>query len=242
MNYNGGIVEDMNELAKHLIDGDVTIEELSERFPESRDGDFGASPYDDRRLAYLSQRLKGVDHVWAAMSATKRTFKTKTDRELFEGVRSLGDQFAHDPTGLQRILANAKKQGFTPSLNDMYVPGLAEFEGDKHAFVPATGGRGHIQKVCEMRNWSCDGAVTRQATDPESSPIPEGLHLDDTRATEIANNVRAIDRNAAKHDLKDVVKQVKQDHGFDNTRLCGEVSQKTVDSVKPTFTHKKKKG
>lgn len=82
-----------------------------------------------------------------------------TDRELFAGHGRLADQFDGDPVGFRAVIDGAHARGYNPNPNDVYLPTLADDIGDPAAFVPASGGRGHIKKVCEARGDECHGLV-----------------------------------------------------------------------------------
>jgi hypothetical protein len=95
-----------------------------------------------------------------------------TDREFLRGHGMLGNEFDGDDT-FDEVLKRAKARGYTPNANDVYMPALADDPGDPLAFVPASGGRGHVKKVCEKRNWKCDGMVkTEMELDLPSHQIP----------------------------------------------------------------------
>lgn len=70
----------------------------------------------------------------------------QTDATFFRGVGSLVSQCGGDEAEAQRILKGAKRQGFTPGINDMYIPTLAQSTGDPRAFVPMSEGRGGVLK------------------------------------------------------------------------------------------------
>lgn len=207
---------------------------LCRKYPESADADFGEPGHiTTKRMIYLAERLRGVEHVWAAMTAARKAPAGRGDRSLFEGVGLLGDQFRTEAQ-LRQVVAQARRHGYNPSQGDMYVPSLAAFAGDPAAFVPATGGRGHIQRVLEERNWSGHGVVNRTAREDREPAIPDGPHLADDLAAQIATSYAGNDRHALAN-LPDVVQEAKKKHGLSPERLHGRSSQPTHDVV-PTFT------
>jgi hypothetical protein len=112
------------------------------------------------------------------MFAARRAPQSQTDRELFQGKGLLGDQFDGDEVMLDKVINVARSHGYEPNATDFYNGGLARFVGDPLAFIPATGGRGHIRKVCEMTNRSCTGAVEytaplREDTTPDVKLAPD---------------------------------------------------------------------
>lgn len=87
---------------------------------------------------------------------------TMSDREFFAGHGTLADQFKGEEKVLEKVVSEARRQGYNPNPNDVYVPRLAMSIGDPAAFVSPTGGRGQIKKVCQMRDKDCfeaDGKV-----------------------------------------------------------------------------------
>lgn len=119
---------------------------------------------------YEEMRSRGESHNMAELLALRQFPGTMTDREFFEGQGTLADQFKGDEAMLNTIIERARSKGYNPNPNDVYVSALANDVGDPLAFVPPTGGRGHIQKVCEKRGTSCHGAVEVKGRQPENDP------------------------------------------------------------------------
>ena len=112
---------------------------------------------------YAEAKANGCNDRLADMLASRQAPGAMTDREFFEGRGTLADQFAGAEGQLAKVVAAARAQGYEPKPNDVYVPTLANSIGDPLAFVPPTGGRNHVRRVCEQRQTSCEGAVTVQA-------------------------------------------------------------------------------
>lgn len=145
-----------------------------------------------------------ADHRFAEMLAFQSPPRANTDREFFDGMGTLADQFGKDVDGLNSAVAGARSHGYEPNPHDVYLPTIAQFEGDPLAFVPATGGRGHIKKVCEMRGVSCRGAVTVEGRQPESDPLGTPYLADDLVIEEVAKAAKT-DPNitkASKNELR----------------------------------------
>jgi len=119
-------------------------------------------------------RNQGTSHNLAVIFATGRAPGCVTDREVFRGHRTLGDQFDGEEQVFNQLVDIAEQGGRRPHYTDKYEPGLAAYPGDPEAFVPASGGREHIKNVIEKRNWHCDGLVKRTArNDLPPEPIPD---------------------------------------------------------------------
>jgi hypothetical protein len=119
---------------------------------------------------YEHVRDGGDSHRMAEMLAFRQAPRANTDREFFEGRGTLETQFSGTPDALNYVIRNAMKHGYKPNPNDVYTSALARFPGDPQAFVPATGGRGHIQAVCERRGWACEGSVNVKSREPTEAP------------------------------------------------------------------------
>lgn len=124
---------------------------------------------------------------FAEMLALRSPPKAMTDREFFEGRGTLDKQFEGNQEALDRVIKPAMKRGYKPNPNDVYTPALAAYPGDPKAFVPATGGRGHIEKVIRDRGWSIEGAVNVKG---ERRPVKRKRLGDDLVKEEVCNMVR----------------------------------------------------
>lgn len=154
--------------------------DLREEFPEGvqseSDTDLMTSFGCSRRALYMKIRRGGASHRFADMVACQRGPGLMTDSVFFAGMPKLGDQFRND-VQLAKVLKIAKKHGYSPNVNDVYEPGLARFQGDPEAFVPPSGGRGYIRRLCEKRGWACDGAVKVEHRQPLSDPLDKPVKL-----------------------------------------------------------------
>lgn len=127
---------------------------------------------------YRAMVRKGVSPLMAEMLTLQQAPGSRTDKEFFNGRGTLASQFDGDEKVLAKVVQNAKSRGFVPGVNDVYVPSMADGVGDPAAFVPATGGRNHVRRVCEQRGWSCDGDVKlkgRDAGEPVNVPLAADL-------------------------------------------------------------------
>lgn len=131
---------------------------------------------------YQRLRENGEPHGFAAMLVLQSPPSCMTDSVYFEGRKRLGDEIPDEQIpAMERALA---RQGFKPNETDVYDPGLARFQWDKEAFVPASGGRGYIKKLLEKRGWGGEGPVKVKArVDEPAPPVPlaEDLIAKNTR-------------------------------------------------------------
>ena len=116
--------------------------------------------------------------------------RSMTDVELFADVGTLDKQYRGEEQYLDSIVAGARKHGFNPNPHDFYMGNMARFVGDPEAFVPPTGGRGHIRKVCEQRGIPSSGAVNLAGREPEVDPW-EAIEATQKRAKEVGRSRKA---------------------------------------------------
>jgi hypothetical protein len=116
---------------------------------------------------YVEARRLGESHRIAEIVALRKVPASKTDVELFRGRGTLADQFKGQEDTLSEMVTKATQNGRTPQYTDLYEPSIANYPGDPEAFIPASGGRGHIKAVCEKNGWDCDGMVKVRAAKRE---------------------------------------------------------------------------
>ena len=152
---------------------------------------------------YRQMLRRGESPRLAEMLACQQAPKANTDVEFFQGHGTLAKQFEGDELNLGKLVKAAKAKGYTPNPNDIYMRGLANDFGDPLAFVPATGGRGHVKKVCESRNWGCDGAVKVKQRDITPTPdVPLAPDLVEQGVKQIIAAEPDIVRKADKKELR----------------------------------------
>lgn len=220
-----------------IVDDDK-LDKILRKYPGQSDPDLGpAGVLTSERLTYLAERHRGVEHVWAVMTACRKGPSLTTDVSLFHGKRFLGDDL--HPAHLQRLLAISRAHGHNPSQGDVYIPALAAFEGDPAAFVPATGGRAHIRSVLEQRNWACDGVVRRSADDRGDNAIPDGPVLADDLAMDAARKSGLLN-GKTKRELPDVLQEMRTRHGVSSRNVVGEIPT-VAKQVRPAAAPKTRK-
>jgi hypothetical protein len=146
------------------------------------------------------------------MLAFQRPPRALTDRELFEGQGTLADQFGDEAT-LNGMLKIAKSQGFTPGANDIYNSALADFPGDKKAYIPPTGGRGYIEKVCREKGVPCDGLVKVEGREPERDPLESAPSLSPRIVDEEIRSRTRRDPSLALKDQGELRHEIVAKHG-----------------------------
>jgi hypothetical protein len=115
----------------------------------------------------------------AELLACRKAPGAQTDREFFRNKPKLDEQFKSAQT-LNHYVAQARKKGYNPNPNDVYMSQLARFPGDPEAFVPASGGRNHVKRVLEQRGWGSEGIVNVKPAQfvpdpPPAAPLSKGI-------------------------------------------------------------------
>lgn len=176
---------------------------------------------------YEMSREKGNTHKFAEMVATRKPPRAMTDRELFEGVGTLGKQFAGEEDNLEYLVRVAKAHGGSVGYNDVYMANLARFPGDPEAFVKPGGGRGQIKEFCERNGMECHGAVETKHRQPEEDPMEHCIPLGEDLVQEEIRNMHRRDPEGVEQRLKkdpiEVREEVIDRHGWNKgqERLVG---------------------
>lgn len=124
---------------------------------------------------YAAAIANGNTPRMAEMFASRKGPGCDTDTAFQSGRKTLQGQFEGDERGRKLIMDSCLKQGFKPSNDMQYEPGLAQFVGDKRAFIQT---KGDVRKVCEERGHDASGGATvsgcyrEPKTDPNEGRKP----------------------------------------------------------------------
>jgi len=140
-----------------------------------------------------------------------RRIATVTDRELFRNRGTLADQFEGVEDQLHYVVSQARRHGYNPGINDVYMPALADFPGDPAAFVSPTDGRGHIKKVVASRGEDCEGIVNYKA--PRGTRGEEPPKLAPDLVEDAVDAMIEENPSLALKDRDDLRQQVIEKHG-----------------------------
>ena len=132
----------------------------------------------------------------------------QTDDDFMKNRGTLRDQLG---TQTDMVVNAAKAKGYTPSQNDVYLPALANSIGDPAAFVKHSGARGHIRRVCESRDWECDGAV--KVKRDFRTKVDKKPTLAKDLVIQYAAEKAKKDKHIAKASLAEVTADAVRDHG-----------------------------
>lgn len=165
---------------------------------------------------YVSEDYEPFDlGLLPDMLASRKAPGASTDREFFaDSDATVARLHQQDPRYAARITAKAKQLGYQPNSNDVYMSQLAKCEGDPLAFVPATGGRHHVKKVCEQRGLGCEGAVAVKAMEV-AAPAPR-VRLAPKIVDEYVKKYVAKDPSLAKKPKRELREMIVEKHGSKN--------------------------
>lgn len=114
----------------------------------------------------------------------------QTDTGWASGRGTLLDQMDGDENWTKHVVRQAKKHGYSPGSNDIYLTQLARFTGDPEAFVKPSDGRARVAEVCRQRGAGCQGSVNVQ---PKEYTPPPPAKLSRRLTKEIMSSYRRHD-------------------------------------------------
>jgi len=195
-----------------------SAEEAAGEYPELTGSSLMQNEFDlimdgvTRLSFYVCLRLSGESHRMAESIAAQRCAMGMTDDIFFAGLGMLGDNMR--PAQLQSLIDTAKAQGFTPTANHVYMPGLARFRGDREAFVSRSDGRSYIKKLIESRGWECEGGVNVKGRSPEADPLDSAKPLADDIIADTARDMIKADPEVGKLSRRELRERIVEKHGF----------------------------
>jgi hypothetical protein len=142
----------------------------------------------------------GCSHPLAEMLALRQSPMSNTDREFLEGQHR---QFEKCPRMGDWYKRQAESEGADVT-GKVYLSGLAAYPGDPRAWVS---GRHDVQKLCEERNWSCQGSVNVRAREVE--PPPPVPLAKDIIEREVHAAVESAGEPLSERQVEDVREKVK---------------------------------
>lgn len=164
---------------------------------------------------YEHCRNGGETHNFAKICAFRSPPGVSTDTTYMAGAGTLLQQCGNDPKEVGRLIKAAKKHGHTPNMHDLYNPTLARSFGHPEGFVPASGPKAHVRKVCEKRGKDCEGLVNYTAPE-RAEPLPPSPGLSNKLIREEAMKAVAEDPGIPdrKNGLENLRSEIVEKHGF----------------------------
>lgn len=155
-----------------------------------------------------------ADHRFAEMLAFHQAPRSLTDREFYQGMGTLADQFKTDPQHLQTVTAAAQRRGYRPNPNDVYVPTLAREPGDPMAFISPSGGRGELKKRAEALGVEGNGVVKTRGRAPTEDPLKRQHLAPDVMNQLVAHEARKAKREGRKMTQGEIKEKVLANHRY----------------------------
>lgn len=158
---------------------------------------------------YCRMRENGEPHGFAAMLVTQTPPGCMTDDVFFSGIGRLGDEMGEKQA--ERITSITKGLGFSPSPNSIYMPGLADFQGDPKAYINKSDGRHAVKKRLEEKGMQWDGrgeVKCSPAEPPKDIPLAPDL-VEEHVSRKIRNNP-----DLAHQDRGELRQEVIDKHGY----------------------------
>ncbi|SFH96782.1 hypothetical protein [Planctomicrobium piriforme] len=161
---------------------------------------------------YMVSRRKRSSHTFAAMAAMQQSARVNTNDTFWSGRKHFsqvyGETYAND---IKKKLA---AQGVNMMAGE-YMPEIARYRGDPEAYVPFSGARDHIRKVCEKRGWACEGAVNVKGREPEKDPhAPEnGVALAEDLVVKKAGEIITKNPELKRKTKGEIRQMVTEKHG-----------------------------
>ena len=169
----------------------------------------------DVQAMYEHCRNEGESHNIAMICATRRAPGASTDTTYMAGVGTLRQQCGDNDEEVNRLVKAAKRHGYTPNASDLYNPTLSPSFGHPMGFVPASGPKAHVRKVCELRGKSCEGLVNY--TPPERDrPLPKSQGLNPRLVKEEVDKAVKQDPGlpTRKGAIENLRHEIVEKHGF----------------------------
>jgi hypothetical protein len=127
---------------------------------------------------FVQEPVEPADpEILTDMLRTRRVPRIETDSTFMSGHKRLGD--TRDEKSLKSLVAQARKHGYNPTANDVYMSPIAAFPGDPKAFVSQAGGKHQVRKRCEELGLHCEGAVNVKGAEiaPPKPDVPLAADL-----------------------------------------------------------------
>lgn len=125
---------------------------------------------------YQEAISKGNSPRMAEMLALRKAPSPDTDDTFLAGRGTLLKQFDGDERAMNARIQEAQRHGYTPGVNDVYMPTLAQFPGDPRAFVRS---KGECVRLAEERGTALElkGRQVVKGRTPDRDPMEDRVAL-----------------------------------------------------------------
>lgn len=135
----------------------------------------------------------------------------KTDTSFLSSFGTLLDQCDGDERYCQHLVNEARKQGYEPGANDVYMPTIAQRMGDPRAFIRS---KGEMIRLAEERGKALeiDGEEVVHQREPDRDPWEREHKLNPELVKEVLPMVKAANPKA---DPRELVQIAEEKFGLD---------------------------
>lgn len=134
----------------------------------------------------------------------------RTDTSFHTGRGTLLDQLDGDELAAKKVTDAAKKRGYTPGANDVYISQLADKMGDPKAFFKPSEGRAELKKRLEQSGKGVDmPGLKVESKMPDERKRPA---LNPRLAKQMAREYRSSGEHSSMSD-KELLSHVVKKHG-----------------------------
>lgn len=161
---------------------------------------------------YKDSIAKGNKPRMAEMFALRQAAGLETDTVFQSSFGTLLSQFGNSKQSLERHVLACQKQGYTPGVNDIYLPTIATKYADPKAHVKTIG---EARKLCEERGvpMEVNGKEVLKGREPESDWLENACPLSDQFVVEAAPALIAKDPKLRKASLEEMRAAAVEVHG-----------------------------
>ena len=161
---------------------------------------------------YKQAIANGTKPRMAEMFAMRQAAGLETDTVFQKGFGTLLNQFGNSKRSLERHVKACQRQGYTPGVNDIYLPTIAEKYADPKAHVKTIG---EAVKLCEQRGvpLEINGKQVLKGREAERDWMADACPLADQFVVEAAPALIAKDPKLAKASLEEMRAAAVDVHG-----------------------------
>lgn len=158
----------------------------------------------DELKAFRARQKKRCAKKLDEMLALRKAPGCETEATHLSNFGTLLSQFNGDERALKEHVKAAQEHGYTPGVNDVYIPTLARFKGDPEAHISS---RGDAVRLAEKRGEGLEinGREVVKSREPESDPWDDRTVLAEDLIQESLPEVMASNPTLNAADAREVV-------------------------------------
>jgi len=141
---------------------------------------------------------------FAEMLALRKAPSAETEDTFLSNFGRLRDQFDQDDRYVGELVKAARKDGYNPGENDVYMPTIATKFGDPRAFIKS---RAEARAVAEERGTelTVNGRTIVKHREPEQDPYETAPKLNDALVAPEVKKLRRENPKLSVHEAREAV-------------------------------------